>query len=144
MKILAVDPGSKRLGIAVSDPTGTIARPLTVVKHVSREADAAVIARLAEEQGAARILVGQALDEEGEPTFEGMRSARLAAAIQAKAELPVELWDESFSTQDAQASRLAAGASRRKRRGHQDELAAAIILQSYLDAHNDLSTKENP
>ena len=134
MRILAVDPGSKRHGIAISDPGGTIAGPLTVIKHVSRQADAAEIARLAETQGAGRILVGQALDEEGLPTFEGQRAARLADTIQSITALPVELWDESFSTQEAQAARRAAGASRRRRRGHQDELAATIILQSYLDA----------
>ncbi|HLE16403.1 MAG TPA: Holliday junction resolvase RuvX, partial [Anaerolineales bacterium] len=120
MRILAVDPGSKRHGIAISDPGGTIAGPLTVIKHVSRQADAAEIARLAETQGAGRILVGQALDEEGLPTFEGQRAARLADTIQSITALPVELWDESFSTQEAQAARRAAGASRRRRRGHQD------------------------
>jgi putative Holliday junction resolvase len=144
MKILAVDPGSKRHGIAISDPTGTLARPLTVVKHVSREADAAAIARLAEEQGAARILVGQALDEDGEVSFEGQRAARLAAAIQSQVAQPVELWDESFSTQDAHAAHLAAGAPRRRRRGHQDDLAAAIILQSYLDANIEKPPAESP
>ncbi|HLE13983.1 MAG TPA: Holliday junction resolvase RuvX, partial [Anaerolineales bacterium] len=61
-------------------------------------------------------------------------AARLADTIQSITALPVELWDESFSTQEAQAARRAAGASRRRRRGHQDELAATIILQSYLDA----------
>jgi putative Holliday junction resolvase len=134
MRILAVDPGSKRHGIAISDPSGTIAGPLTVIKHVSRQADAAEIARLAEAQGAGRILVGQALDEEGLPTFEGQRAARLADTIRSSTALPVELWDESFSTQEAQAARRAEGASRRRRRGHQDDLAAAVILQSYLDA----------
>lgn len=135
MRILAVDPGSKNIGIALSDPTGTIASPLGVVAHISRPADAAAIAALAHEHGAGRIVVGQALDERGEPTFEGRRAARLAAAIRLQTNLPVELWDESFSTYDARAARAALGSPQRKRRGHLDELAAAIILQSYLDAH---------
>jgi putative Holliday junction resolvase len=143
MKILAVDPGSKRHGIAISDSSGTIARPLCVVRHISCQADAAAITRLADEQGAAYILVGQALDEEGEATYEGQRAARLAAAIQSLSGLSVELWDESFSTQDARAAQLAAGASRRRRRGHQDELAAAFILQSYLDARADQLPSED-
>lgn len=134
-RILAVDPGEKRLGIALSDPTGTIASPLQVLPHVSRAADARAIAQLAEQHGAARIIIGQALDDEGFPTPQARHAERLAEAIRAETDLPVELWDESDSTQAARESRLAMGVSRRKRSGHLDEIAAAVILQSYLDAH---------
>ena len=68
-RILAVDPGSKNLGIALSDPSGTIANPLQVIKHVSRSANAAAIAALAEEHEAKRIIVGQSLDPDGQPTY---------------------------------------------------------------------------
>lgn len=135
MRVLAVDPGEKNLGIALSDPTGTIANPLTVLRHTSRQVDAALIAALAQEHGAELIVVGQALDEEGRPTPQGRRAARLAAAIRAQTSLPVVLWDESLSTQEARAARLAMGAPRHKRRGHLDHLAATYILQTYLDAH---------
>jgi putative Holliday junction resolvase len=135
MRILAVDPGEKRLGIAISDPTGTIANPLAVLEHISRPLDAAAIAQLAIEQQAGKIIVGQALDENNVPTPEGRKAARLAEAIQAQTELPVELWDESGSTQAAQQARRAMGVSRKKRSGHMDDVAATVILQSYLDAH---------
>ncbi len=135
MRILAVDPGEKRIGIAISDPTGTIANPVMVLKHSSRQADAEAIARFAIENEVSAIVVGQSLDEEGQPTPEGRRSGRLAEAIQNQASLPVILWDESGSTQEARLARIALGVSRRRRRGHQDDLAAAIILQSYLDSH---------
>jgi len=134
MRILAVDPGQKRIGIAISDPTASIANPLTVLQHISRPVDAAVIAVLAAEHEAGLIVVGQSLDEQGQPTLEGRRAARLAAAIKAQTDLPVELWDESFSTSEARAARLALGSPRRRRRGHLDELAATVILQSYLDS----------
>jgi len=134
-RILAIDPGEKRIGVAISDPTGTIANPLTVVKHVARAIDAATIAQIAQENSAIRIVVGQALDVEGKPTPEGRRAARLALAIQQQTKLPVILWDESGSTQIARQVRLEMGVSRRKRRGHMDDLAAAVILQSYLEAH---------
>ena len=134
MRILAVDPGEKRIGLALSDPTGTIAGPLTVLTHISRPLDAAAIAALAGEHGAGLIVDGQALDEHGQPTYEGRRAARLAAAIRTQTELPVQLWDESFSTQEARAARRALGSPRRKRQGHLDELASTIILQSYLDS----------
>jgi putative pre-16S rRNA nuclease len=134
-RILAVDPGEKRLGIAISDPTGTIARPLKVLRHVSRAANAAAIALLAAEQEAVCIIVGQALDDEGNPTPQARHAERLAEAIRQATTLPVALWDESGSTQAARSARIAMGVSRRKRSGHLDDIAATVILQSYLDAH---------
>jgi putative Holliday junction resolvase len=136
MRILAVDPGEARLGIAISDPSGILARPLTILKHTSRLVDAAAIAGLAAEHGAGRIIVGQALDEQGQPSYQGRRAAKLAGAIRTQTGLAVELWDESLSTQDAVAARAAAGAGRRSRKEPVDDLAAAVILQSYLDFHN--------
>jgi putative Holliday junction resolvase len=134
MRVLAVDPGSKNLGIALSDPTGTIASPLTVLQHVSRFANAAAIINLAEQHDAGMIILGQSIDDNGQPTFEGRRSARLAAEIQAQTELEVVLWDEGFSTVSARKAQLALATPHRKRQGHLDDLAATVILQSYLDA----------
>lgn len=139
-RILAVDPGEKRLGIALSDPTGTLARPLMVIRHVSRMVDAAQIAGLAVEHGAERIVIGVALDDDGHPTPQSRHAERLADAVRQQTSLPVELWDESGSTQAARETRLSMGVSRRKRSGHLDEVAAAIILQSYLDAHSEGTT----
>jgi putative Holliday junction resolvase len=138
MRILAVDPGEKRIGLALSDPSGTIASPLAVLAHRSRLVDAAAIASLALENQAELIVVGQALDDENLPTPEGRRAERLAEAIRLQTELPVVLWDESGSTQAARAARLALGASRRKRSGHLDDLAATYLLQTYLDARSQL------
>jgi putative holliday junction resolvase len=138
MRILAVDPGEKRLGVAISDPSGTIANPLTVVKHTARTADAAAIVKLADEYQARLIVIGQNLDTEGEPTPQSRMAGRLADAIRAQTSLPVEMWDESGSTQAARAARIAMGVRRKKRRGHMDDLAAAVILQSYLDARTDI------
>ncbi len=135
MRIIAIDPGEKNIGVSISDPTGTIANPLTVIKHISRPIDAATIAQLALENNARLIVVGQALSLEGEPTLQSRRSARLAAAIKTQTSLPVELWDESGSTQAVREARTAMGVSRNKRKGHLDELAATYILQTYLDAH---------
>ena len=133
MRILAIDPGSKRIGIALSDPTGTIASPLKVVNHVSRSIDAATIAALAQEHGAEKIIVGQSLDDEGKTPVQGRSAARLSAAIRSQTDLPVLLWDESYSTQQARKSQLTLGYPKRKRQGHLDDLAAAAILQSFLD-----------
>jgi putative holliday junction resolvase len=135
MRILAVDPGDKRLGIAISDPTGTIANPLSVIKHTARQVDAALIADLAREQDAGLIVVGQALSDEGESTPQSRRAERLAEAIRLQTDLPVILWDESGSTQAARISRQAMGVKRQRRQGHLDEIAATYILQTYLDRH---------
>jgi putative Holliday junction resolvase len=135
MRILAVDPGEVNLGLALSDPTGTIASPLGVIRHVSRPIDAAAIAEMASEHQARRIVVGQALDDDDHPTMQSRRAARLAAALRLQTDLPVELWDESGSTQEARTARRAMGVKRSRRAGHLDELAAVVILQAYLEAH---------
>ena len=106
MRVLAVDHGEKRIGLAVSDPTGTIANPLTVFKHVSRAIDAAQVATIASEQEAGLIVVGQSFDENGEPTLAGRRAARFAEALQGQTDIPIQMWDESFSTQEARTARI--------------------------------------
>ena len=134
MRILAVDPGSQNIGIALSDPTGTIASPLTIIKHISRAVNAGAIVGFADKHEVGKIVVGQSLDEDGGPTFEGRRAARLAAEIQSLCDIPVKLWDESLSTVEARQAQIAIGSPRRKRKGHLDDLAASVILQSFLDA----------
>jgi putative holliday junction resolvase len=135
MRILAVDPGEKHIGLAISDPTATIASPLKVIKHVSRRMDAAQVANLAAENEVALIVIGQSYDEEGKPNLAGRRAARFAEALKEQTQVPVILWDEAFSTQDARATRIEMGVSRKQRAGHIDELAAVMILKSYLDAN---------
>jgi len=132
-RVLAVDPGEKRIGIAISDPSGTIANPLAIIKHVNRAEDAGRVVQLAQQYRVVRIIVGHPLDAEGEVTPAALRAERFARALQAQSDLPVELWDEYGSTREAQAARTALGVSRRKRCGHLDDLAAAVILQTYLD-----------
>ena len=136
MRILAVDHGSKRIGLAISDPTRTIANPLAVIPHTSRIMDAATVAEMATSHEAGLIIVGQSFDESGQPNFEGRRSARFAAALRTQTSVPVILWDEAFTTRSARAARIAMGVSRKKRTGHLDDLAATVLLQSYLDSQS--------
>ncbi|MEN8173428.1 MAG: Holliday junction resolvase RuvX, partial [Chloroflexota bacterium] len=90
---------------------------------------------LAEEHQVGLIIIGQALDDEGRPTYSGRKAWRMAGVIKMLTSVPVEMWDESHSTQDARAARIAQGVSRKKRAGHLDASAAAIILDSYIKAH---------
>lgn len=134
MRILAVDHGEKRIGLALSDPTATIASPLKVLQHVSRLIDAAQVAEIASQNEVGLIVIGQSFDEDGNPNPAGRRAGRFADELKNQTDIPIELWDESFSTQIARASRIELGVSRKKRAGHQDEFAAVVILQSYLEA----------
>lgn len=144
MRILAVDHGEKHIGLAISDPTATIASPLKVIQHVSRLMDAAQVANLASENDAALIVVGQSFDEEGRPNLAGRRAAKFAEALKGQTSIPVILWDESFSTQDARAARIEMGVSRKQRAGHMDELAAVMILRSYLDTNQPTGPADRP
>jgi len=134
MRILAVDHGEKRIGLALSDPTMMIASPFKVIKHVSRLLDAAQVANLANENDVGLIVIGQSFDEEGHPNLAGRRAAKFAEALKEQTNIPIELFDESFSTQDARATRIEMGVSRKQRAGHMDELAAVMILRSYIES----------
>src|SRR6266498_4626353 len=109
MRILAVDHGEKRIGLAISDPTAMIASPLKVIEHISRVMDAAQIAALADENNVGLILIGQSFDEEGIPNAAGRRAARFAEALKTQTQIPIQLWEESFSTQDARTPRTEMG-----------------------------------
>jgi putative holliday junction resolvase len=134
VRILAVDHGERRIGIAISDATGTLARPLVIIEHESRAADAQRVLVIAKENDVQRIVVGESLNEAGQPNEAGRRARRFADALRMSIDCPVVMWDESLSTQDARLMRIAGGTSRKRRRAGIDAAAAAIILQSYLDS----------
>ncbi len=142
-RVMAVDPGEKRIGLAISDPTGTIANPLRVIKHESRLIDAATIVQIAQEWGVVEIVIGQATELDGTPGVMGRKAQRLAEAIRSQSNIPVILWDESGSTQTARSARQKMGVKRSQKRGHMDELAATVILQSYLNCRDSVFPDED-
>ena len=89
-RVLAVDPGEKRIGLALSDPSGTLATPHSVLRHSSRAQDAAAIVQLARDQDVSCILVGLALDRQGQEGPQARRALRLVAQLRLLTELPVE------------------------------------------------------
>ena len=125
-RILAVDPGDVRIGLAISDETGIIARPLLVIEHRSRQQDAEAILRVAHENSAREIVVGVAYDSVGNPGPQARKALRLAQALREAGSEIVHVWDESGST-------LAAEQVRRSLHDL-DARAAAVILQDFLDA----------
>ena len=140
MRILAIDPGDARIGLAISDPKGVLASPLVIIKHESRASNAMRISQLADENDVELIIVGNPLDAEGLPTLQSRKAKRLAAAIRDAGHLPVELWDESGSTQTAHKIRQDMVLSRKKRTEAIDALAATVILQTYLNDHQESSS----
>ncbi len=127
-RILAIDPGEVRIGLALSDPTGTIARPLEVLTHRSRLLDAEAIVEIAAREEAEAILVGVPFGDSAQPGPQARKNLRLAEALRALAPIPVEIWDESETTRSA------------RRPGRPDPSldarAAAYLLQDYLDAQS--------
>jgi putative Holliday junction resolvase len=143
VRVLAVDPGDKRIGLAISDPTGTISRPLCVIEHVSRAKDAQKIVDISIENGADLIVVGWALDSDGEVGYRARKSKRLADVVGDLTDISVRMWDESGTTQAAIQSRIEMGFSRKKRQGHLDDVAASILLQDFLINNEEFVKKED-
>lgn len=140
MKLLALDVGDRRVGVAVSDETGLIATPLTVIRRASKAEDFARIAGLVRELDVGELVIGHPLDKDGRAGPQAQRIERYAAALaetlQAEGlDLPLTFWDESLSTARAQEAMIAAGRKARDRRARIDAVAAAVILQDYLDSH---------
>jgi putative Holliday junction resolvase len=139
-RIVALDVGERRIGVAVSDPTGTLARPLTALRTTGLDGDALnvsldEVARLAGEDPLDAIVVGLPRRLDGSPNDMTLRIERFAARLRDRAGLAVILQDERLTSVEAE-SRLA---SREKnwqaRKDRLDAAAAAVILQDYLDTH---------
>ena len=136
-RVLGVDLGTRRIGLAVSDPSGTLAGPHEILQRSGDPAaDRRAIVAAARELGATRIVVGlpRSLSGRDGPAARAARTEAAALATEAGPDLPVELHDERFSTVTAQQSVRASGARRKARRRPLDDVAAAVILQSYLES----------
>ena len=138
MKILGIDHGNARIGVAISDPTGSFARPLQIVKHISRTEDALTVAEIAEGVDCQAIVVGIPLDADGSMGPRARSVNRFIEELQTQTDLPVIAWDESHSTQHALQASISRGEGKRKRQEAMDDQAAAVILQDYLDNHHTL------
>ena len=133
-KILGVDFGDRRTGVAISDDSRVIAFPRETL-HCSRaEQAAAAVARLAADEGVAEIVVGYPLNMNSSQGPRTVRTDAFLAELAKRTALPLRKWDERLSTKIAEAVLIEAGTSRGKRRGVVDKLAAQVILQGYLDA----------
>ena len=134
MRVMAIDPGSKRVGLAMSDPTGTIAQALATIPAEPASTLAARITEVARAHEAKRIVVGLPLRLDGTHGPEAAAARRLAHGLRHASGLPVQMVDERLTTAAAERSLIAGGVRRAKRRLSVDRVAATILLQGHLDA----------
>lgn len=134
MRILAVDPGSKRVGVAVSDPSGTIAQALATVPADPRDTLTDRLVEIAREQAVGRIVVGLPRRMDGSEGPEAKSARSLAGELRRSAGVPVELVDERLTTVAAERAMIESGARRAKRKRSVDQVAATLLLQSHLDS----------
>jgi putative Holliday junction resolvase len=143
MRVLGIDPGERRIGIAISDPAGRVAVPVSVYAQQGKET-ARVLSALARREEARLIVVGLALSLDGTHGPQAQRAERFGRALQAASGIPVVFWDERFSTREAGRLLLEAGVPRRRRKSSLDATSAAIILQDYLDCHESARDPDPP
>lgn len=138
MRVLGVDHGSKRIGLAISDETGTVATPVGYVTGGVNE-----VVRMATERGAGKIIVGVPRRLDGTTSAQTESAQKFITALKQATALPVEGWDERLTTAQAERVLIEADVRRAERKEKRDQLAATILLQSYLDATNAPSQTED-
>lgn len=140
-RLLGVDWGERRIGLALSDETRTLAQPLaTLTRRSGKRFPMRAFLTLLEQHAVTGVVVGLPLDQEGAEAEAAAAARALAAEIAQHSGQPVELWDERLTTARALRAVRAMGGSTRGRKDDVDALAAALLLQHYLDAKRGSST----
>lgn len=142
--ILGIDPGSRRVGVAVSDAGGSIAFPLAVLERKDDDSYLDELAELARMREADEIVVGLPTRLDGTEGPEAIEAVRIAGILRNKLGLPVHMLDERFTTRIAQGALRANNVNSRKQKPMVDKVAATLLLQSYLDAHPIRKQTEDP
>jgi putative Holliday junction resolvase len=144
MSIIALDFGEKRIGVAAADPLGLTARPLMVIERASLDEDIARIATIVQQRRAERIVLGLPLNMDGTAGPQARRVRRFAARLKRALGIEIVLWDERLTTVEADetmsrgagesSGRATTTRERERRRRRRDAVAAAVILQDYIEA----------
>ncbi len=133
MRILGLDYGSRRIGVAICDELGITARGLCAIERKTLDRDIAEIGKLVEDFAVEKIVTGYPVTLGGKEGTQCEKVRAFAGILESRLSVPVVFWDESLSTKDAEEILIEADMSRKKRKKVVDRLAAAIILQGYLD-----------
>ena len=136
MRVLGVDFGHKRIGLALSDETGTIAQPLEYIAGGGVAAVSREIARICAERQIGKVVVGVPLRLDGKASEQTERTLAFIAALRRATTVPVAEWDERLTSVQAERALLEGNVRRSERKQKIDKIAAQIMLQSYLDATN--------
>lgn len=136
MRVLALDVGDKRIGVAVGEAEVRLASPLTTISRASEPEDVDAVLGLAAEQGAGTIVVGLPLSLSGRMGAQAKSVAHFAKVLASRASVPVETVDERYSTVQAERLLTEGGVKASRDRARVDAAAATVILQSYLDARS--------
>ena len=134
MRILGLDVGEKRIGVALSDPLGIIASALIVIEGKTETDAIQRVVALAREHEAERIVVGLPRSLDGSLGPQARKVQTFADSLAGRIDIPVVTWDERLSTVEAERTLVQAGMKRDKRKKRLDSVAAALILQGYLDS----------
>ena len=132
MRVLGLDVGDVRIGVAVSDPTGTVVEPLTTIKAATRAAAIEKIAELVEKEGIGEVVVGTPVSLDGEVGPQARKIRVFTDLLAERISKPVRMWDESYSSVAADRIMGESRVGRRKKKGKRDSVAAAVILREYL------------
>src|SRR5438270_9927277 len=133
-RILALDVGRKRIGLALSDELGITAQGLKTMDREGRRDDIEVLRRLTMESNVSMILVGDPMHMSGAPSRQGDFTREFARELERKTGLPVKFWDERWTSREAERTLRGSGIAHDERKPAIDRLSAVILLQSYLDS----------
>ena len=134
MRVLALDVGDRRIGVALSDPTGLLASPLSTITRKGQDADVDEVLGLAAANDVPEIVVGMPVSLSGRKGAQAARTTAFAEELRRKTDIPVVFADERYSTVQAERSLRESGVQPSRDKARVDAAAAAVILQSYLDA----------
>ncbi|RIK81157.1 MAG: Holliday junction resolvase RuvX [Planctomycetota bacterium] len=133
-RVVAVDYGTVRIGLAISDPARTLASPLSIYARRDKITDAAFFKRLAAEERVARFVVGLPVHNDGRESQKSFEAREFGRWLGETTNVPVDYFDERFTTAQAEEHLLAAGLTKKRRKERLDKLAAQILLAAYLEA----------
>ena len=133
MRVLALDTGEKRIGVAVSDPLGIIAQGVTVITRKDPETDLNEIKRIVEEYKADSVVIGMPVNMDGTKGKSAEKVNEFVEVLKGRLSIPVYTYDERLSTKESEKFLISADVSRKKRKQVIDKMAAQLILESYLE-----------
>ena len=134
MRVMALDVGEKKIGIAISDALLLTAQPRPTLRRKDLKTDISILGRLAEENEVHEIVVGQPLHMSGKESLQSEKVAKFAEEVRKALNIPIVFWDERLTSFAAEQHLEEMGLKWRERRDHIDKIAAMIILQGYLDS----------